>query len=225
MVVRPEAVLSEGHLAEAQKAASLLLDLLPDSLTYHSKEHTVLCVVPAAHRLALAEGLSFEERVLVEIAAWFHDTGFVARYRGHELVSATFAEQFMRQCAYPFSEDHLLRVHELIMATDPAVPPRSLSERIMKDADLSPLGRHDFSRWSLALFEESARHRDAPLHDHADSLVHWRRFETRFLARTAWWTLSARQLYDDERRYNIEVLQRSFLAQPSLTFSSSGQKL
>ncbi|MEM4398069.1 MAG: HD domain-containing protein, partial [Candidatus Woesearchaeota archaeon] len=64
----------------AKAYASAILDNLDPRLKYHSKQHTI-AVFRIAMILAEKEGLSLEEKLLLSIAALFHDTGFLHQYQ------------------------------------------------------------------------------------------------------------------------------------------------
>lgn len=73
---------------------------LPEIVTYHSLQHTRDDVVPAAERLAHAEGVNGEDLLLLRTAAYFHDLGFVVRREGHELAGAEIAAQVLPTFGY-----------------------------------------------------------------------------------------------------------------------------
>ena len=71
---------------------NLLREKLSPSLIYHNYLHTAE-VVEAANEVAEGSNLSKEDTELINLAAWFHDTGFVEKYEGHEEVSKEIAER------------------------------------------------------------------------------------------------------------------------------------
>jgi len=62
---------------------SLIRDKLPPNYIYHNYNHTV-DVVESVIEIAEGSELSKEETEMVVLAAWFHDTGFIEVYDGHE---------------------------------------------------------------------------------------------------------------------------------------------
>ena len=81
-----------------QKASTFVFELLREKLPanhiYHNYTHTCE-VVDAAKEIAEGCDLNKDETEMVLLAAWFHDTGFIELYDGHEQVSKQIAEKFL----------------------------------------------------------------------------------------------------------------------------------
>lgn len=75
-------------LKEAQDYASQLITTkVSKDVTFHTLLHTRE-VVAACTRIAEQENLPAEDLLALQVAAWFHDTGYSAgQARGHEGVS------------------------------------------------------------------------------------------------------------------------------------------
>ncbi|MDW5289905.1 Pycsar system effector family protein [Formosa sp. PL04] len=108
---------------------------------YHNIEHT-RNVLNMVTRLAEMENCSEQETLLLQLAAWFHDTGYVKIDAGHEEESVKIAHQFMVNSG--FSQADLSTVETLILATKMDVIPDSQLEKIMKDADCAHVASDDF---------------------------------------------------------------------------------
>src|SRR5690606_2148703 len=82
----------------SSKASTYVYELfknhLPNDAVYHSYEHT-LETAKAAEMIGREEGLQHEDLLLVTLAAWFHDAGFVDGAAGHEKRSAQIARDFL----------------------------------------------------------------------------------------------------------------------------------
>ncbi len=116
--------------------------MLPlDELYYHHYEHA-LSVMERAIYLATMEGCESEEIELLCIASLFHDTGFVIQYDNNEYIGAKIAQNYLKATLYP--EDRIKKIEKIILATDPNTEPRTLLEKIIKDADMDNLWREDF---------------------------------------------------------------------------------
>jgi len=118
------------------------LDGLDHRLCYHSKEHT-MDVIKQTATIAMQEGvIDSHNLALVQIAALYHDAGFLHSYSDHEIHSCKIfikdAEEFA------FSESDKQIITALIMATRMPQHPNNLLEKIICDADLDYLGRPDF---------------------------------------------------------------------------------
>jgi uncharacterized protein len=173
---------------------------LPAALTYHSLAHTRDDVAPATLRLAAIAGVSGEQRMLLHTAAYYHDIGFVLQRSDHELISAQIAAEVLPSFGY--SPDQIQIIHGMIMATKLPQSPRTLLEQLMADADLDALGRTDFVTRNQALRKELAAYGA-----HWDDLA-WAREQLYFVGSHEYWTEAARQVRGDQKRRNIELIER-----------------
>lgn len=126
---------------EAREYVNKLLTSVEDYY-YHQYEHTI-DVFERATYLAEKEGLSTEEIEIIQLAALFHDTGFIVQYDKNEPLWAKFASNFLKTMLYP--EDKIKIIERIILATDPDYQePKDIYEAIIKDADIDNLWRDDF---------------------------------------------------------------------------------
>lgn len=126
---------------EAREYVNKLLTSVEDYY-YHQYEHTI-DVFERATYLAEKEGLSTEEIEMIQLAALFHDTGFIVQYDKNEPLWAKFASNFLKTMLYP--EDKIKIIERIILATDPDYQePKDIYEAIIKDADIDNLWRDDF---------------------------------------------------------------------------------
>lgn len=126
---------------------------LPNDLYYHGPHHT-LDVMEAAERIGRSEGLSEEDLMLVKLAALFHDSGFLNKYRDNEVEGAKFAKEFLPK--YGFTDQQVELVEGMILATQIPQKPTNHLEEIICDADLDYLGRsrEEFEEISDSLAKE-----------------------------------------------------------------------
>lgn len=183
-------------------ALDLLQRLLPPNLFYHSLEHTRDEVVPAAKQLCQLEQLDFENSLLVETAAYYHDTGFTIQVNGHEFASIEIAENALPQ--YGFSETQVHSITSMIMATRLPQNPGDLASKILADADLYILGspaylvRNQDLRRELACLSLEFEDCD------------WFSHQIHFLQGHHYFTQSARQCLNSEKKRNIRRLKENF---------------
>ncbi|WP_417443056.1 Pycsar system effector family protein [Joostella sp.] len=139
------------------KSSSYVKDLLASKLDkrhiYHNTTHT-LRVVAGVEKLCEALNVSEEERELVMLAAWFHDTGYTARIDGHEGESCKIAAAYLKEQGY--GENKIKEVSSIIMATGMGVKPNNELEMIIKDADSSHLSKDSYINTSEILRQELA---------------------------------------------------------------------
>ena len=115
-------------------------ELDPD-LTYHSIEHT-LDVLNAAGNFAELESISAHDRIILETAALFHDSGMLTTYISHEDASVDIARKYLPEYGYETRDIDL--ISDMIITTKLPQSASTFLEKILCDSDLDYLGREDF---------------------------------------------------------------------------------
>jgi len=119
---------------------------------FHSLEHTE-AVADAASQMSDHYHLSADDRFVLMLAAWFHDTGYSSgRADGHEEASVQIATQFLEQ--QHVDATTIQRVSSCILATHMPQSPISQVEKILCDADLMHLATGDFKAMNQLLKQE-----------------------------------------------------------------------
>ena len=184
---------------------------MPVEYVYHDLEHTRQ-VVDAVIELSAAYDLTDQQKELLQIAAWFHDTGYIDGPKGHEEKGGEIARDWMK--AESYSQEDIDTVKVLIMATKLPQNPGSISEQIMGDADLSHLGkttyweRCDLVRQELAFL--SGKHMTEK---------EWIEFELQFMENHTYHTAAAQKLYDKRKqKYVRQLLKQKIRMYPSEGF-------
>lgn len=105
---------------------------------YHNKSHAEF-VVEKALDLAESEGLSNNEKRLVEVAGWYHDVGHLYGSEGHEEKSAEIALEILDNLdAY---DEDIIRIIDAIKTTSyPQDYNTDPVAQVVADADLVSLG-------------------------------------------------------------------------------------
>ncbi len=181
-------------------AARRLASELPRTAYYHSARHTLDDVLPAAARLAKAEGVQGNDLLCLLTAACFHDIGHIEQSENHEKISVRIASEVLP--GFGYSPDQIRLISALIMATKVPQHPVTLLEKIIVDADMDSLGRDDFLRVSRALRDELAA---AGIH-YTDA--DWYQYQIDFLEAHDYFTQAAHDLRDEGKRRNLVVLHR-----------------
>lgn len=119
----------------------LLKEKLPKELLYHNYQHTE-AVVKAAEEIGTASKLESDDLENVLLAAWFHDTGFVNSYEGHEDESMKIAEDFLKGENVPQAK--IDKITAAILATKNGQQPANEIEKILRDADLYHISKRDY---------------------------------------------------------------------------------
>ena len=123
------------------KAKSFVQELFANELSadlvFHSISHTQN-VVSACLKIGKMVGLDMENLEIIELAAWFHDTGYTRNIWNHEEESCLIAKDFLVVHTYPIPK--VDEICKCIMATKMPQNPETLLQKIICDADLFHLG-------------------------------------------------------------------------------------
>lgn len=136
-----------------QFAVKILSEKLDPSFLYHNLTHTRR-VVKSVHELLGQHQLSDSESQALLLAAWLHDTGYTKGTTDHEEQSCIIAKEFLEGQG---AEKKLVEdVCRLIMCTKMDMEPKTLPEKILKDADASHFAKSSYMEISNMLREEWA---------------------------------------------------------------------
>jgi HD superfamily phosphodiesterase len=180
--------------------SQLIANRLQKGMVYHNFEHTKE-VVESAKEIGKHSGLSDSEIEILLIAAWFHDTGIIEKYNGHEENSIKIAREFLARNNYP--SEKIDQISELILVTKMPQQPKNLLEEIICDADLSHIGRKGFNTRSQLLRAEW----EAMLGKKAND-IEWLKNNIEFIASNKFHTKYAKENFDEQRAKNLAKLQK-----------------
>ncbi|OIQ30095.1 MAG: phosphohydrolase [Bacteroidetes bacterium MedPE-SWsnd-G2] len=142
----------EQLIRETEKHVTVLLaESLASHYYYHNLSHT-LRVVDAIKVLAVGMSLSAEQTQKLLIAGWFHDTGYTRQCENHELHGTEIAEDFLKKHAVPANV--IAEIKSYILATQLDYVPKSLEEKIIRDADCSHFASKNYLAISELLRQE-----------------------------------------------------------------------
>lgn len=120
----------------------LFNELQPPQLVYHNLLHTKN-VVQRSREIAEHFELSDREMFIINLASWFHDTGYLfVKPSDHEEKSVLLMHEFADKHQIP--EDITAEVASCIMATRMPQQPQTLLEEIICDADTYHFGTKEF---------------------------------------------------------------------------------
>jgi len=138
-----------------QKAESYVVaqlnEKLPQSYLYHNLSHTRR-VVKYVKQLIEIEKIGSNDARILELAAWFHDIGFIKSSDNHENYSVEIAKTFLQK--EKVAAATIDKIEELILATKMLNEPNNLLEKIILDADCAHLGKKFYFEVSELLREE-----------------------------------------------------------------------
>ncbi len=115
----------------------LLTGELPAGLIYHNIKHTRR-VVKQAEIIGLYEHLNEEEMGILKIAAWFHDVGYLRKYKDHEEESVQMAMDFLRDKGLGATLEEQIMVS--IRSTVIPQKPKDRISKVLCDADMMHMG-------------------------------------------------------------------------------------
>ena len=88
--------INSALLKEIEKYTSdLIVQESSEHLTYHTIDHTKR-VVKNVETIGACENLTKDEMTILVASAWFHDTGYIKKYQGHEQESVAIAEDYLK---------------------------------------------------------------------------------------------------------------------------------
>lgn len=115
----------------------LFKNVLEFKYKYHDVTHTKN-VVNAVEEIGQQEQISEKDIEILQLAAWFHDTGYIKCKDGHEGESVKIATTFL--VANEVDQNTIDSVSNLIMATVFNHEPKTILEKIMCDSDYYHVG-------------------------------------------------------------------------------------
>ncbi len=134
-------------------ATDLLTNKLDPKFLYHNLRHTQRVVKNTKELLDFYKLNEKEEEQLL-IASWLHDTGYTKGHENHEMQGCDIAKDFLTGLGY--GSENIQSVTDLIMATKRHYEPKSLLEKIIRDADSSHFGNDTYFETTEHLREELA---------------------------------------------------------------------
>jgi len=179
---------------------NLLQNNLPEGCVYHDIEHTSN-VVESAKLIGEHSKLSDEDMEILLLASWFHDTGIVKLYIGHEEKSIEIFKDFISNDHFP--AEKIEKVIQLIRATKIPHNPHNLLENIICDADLSHIGKKGFQRRAKLLRQEWEKMLGKKYSD-----IEWINSNIDFLTKNKFRTGYANEIFEENRKLNIEKLKK-----------------
>ncbi|WP_431134859.1 HD domain-containing protein [Psychroserpens mesophilus] len=177
---------------------TLLMNELPDYLTYHNLNHT-LYVIEKAEHIASKENVSQKEILLVKIAALYHDLGFVKIREGHEKESCKIAKRQLS--AYGYSKEDIDIICEAIMATKVPQNPTNHLGQILADADLEYLATKRFKPVSELLYQELKYFNSDLTRDQ------WNQMQIEFLSKHNYHTKYCKRYKSFRKEKNLQSLK------------------
>jgi HD superfamily phosphodiesterase len=167
---------------------------------YHNLVHTTE-VVEVSDKIAQEENLSDEDKEILLIAGWFHDTGYFHCCNGHEDESAEYAKDFLTKEKYP--KHKIDKVLNCVKATKIPHNPKNKLEEIICDADLQHLGMTDIEERGKVLRKEFEIKGIKKLDD-----IEWLKSSIEFFSLHKYFTHYAKNTFGKQKIINQEKMEK-----------------
>jgi uncharacterized protein len=179
-------------------ALQLLHSRLPAAYTYHCAAHTEHDVIPAVVRLGHLAGISEQASQQLQVAAAYHDLGYIETPQNHEAIGIAYLSDKLPRLG--FEDAEITLIAGMIQATRMPQSPLTDLEALMADADLDSLGRDDFLQTSKALWQEQ------PALGQSLNWNEWLSIQLRFMQTHRYFSPVARALRDAGKQRNTALL-------------------
>jgi predicted metal-dependent HD superfamily phosphohydrolase len=173
---------------------NLFRDKLPGDYVYHNFNHTST-TVKACKKLSKSYNMTSRDYEVLLLAAWFHDTGYINAYLGHEEESVKIMKAYL-QGNYP--DDNIKEIEALILSTKFQTVPDGSMQEILHDADYISLGSKNFNMRAELLQIEWER-----ILNKIYTEDEWAEIQLKFLIDTSFKTEDAVLIYNEQRLENI----------------------
>jgi predicted metal-dependent HD superfamily phosphohydrolase len=190
----------KSHLQKTEDyALSILKERTPINNRYHSVAHTQ-DVVHSSIEIGIGERLTPDEMEIVQIAAWFHDLGYIDKSEDHEEISAMYASNFLSEENY--LPERIERVIGCILATKVPQKPNNRLEQVICDSDLNHIGRKIFFERNDIFRIEFENHLGRKLTEYE-----WITKTIDFITRHHFFTEYAIKNFSEQKKENLKILQ------------------
>jgi len=167
-------------------------------LTYHNFNHTCSMVMHAREMIQYYD-LSDENSMIIQVAAWFHDTGYlISGPYEHERTGVEIMKGFFG--GTDTNSFIVEQIADCIMATKMPTAPKNLLEEILCDADSYHLGTDQFFEADEAVKQEFKQANEV-----SDQV--WNMMTLRFLEEHSFFTDYCKQRLNTGKEANIEMLR------------------
>lgn len=194
----PKTVIPASLLKEVETfIAEYYQKEMPTRYVFHDLEH-IGQTVAAARTIGEGYDLSDHDMGLLQLATWFHDTGYVQGPENHEERSAAIAADFLND---RLPNEDIETIKNIIRATKVPQQPETLLQQIIGDADLSHLGMDIYWARTGKLRQELVLARQMVM-----SEPEWVDFELDFMLKHSYHTAVASELFNKRKGKHVQQL-------------------
>ncbi|MFK7933757.1 MAG: Pycsar system effector family protein [Saprospiraceae bacterium] len=176
---------------------------------FHDFNHTSN-VVQSVLEISAHYNLTAKQLEILQLSAWFHDTGYEQGRENHEQRGCENLKRFLHP--YDYAEEDSQQIEACIMATAIPQRPNNLLEEIICDADLSHLGKDIYWDRCGRVRQELLMTRSVVM-----SEQEWVEFELEFMNNHKYHTSVAEKLYGKNKERHIrQLLKQQSRLNPAL---------
>jgi predicted metal-dependent HD superfamily phosphohydrolase len=179
---------------------SLFEENLAAHFHYHNLDHT-RDVVKAAQKIGELEGLNEKELEIVQVAAWFHDVGYIKTVDDHEEVGSQMAKEWMEPKGY--TEEEVQQVQAAILATKLPQNPETRISEILCDADMIHLTKKSYLDKCDQMRTEFSTTKDLNVND-----KQWLLMNESFIMNHKFFTEAANEKYKKKVKKNLKKVRK-----------------
>jgi predicted metal-dependent HD superfamily phosphohydrolase len=184
----------------AEHVRVYLTNELSQPYCYHNLQHTEN-IINAINEIADGMRLNDQQRLILLVAGWFHDVGYVYTIEGHEQVGARMAERFLKD--RKVDAEDISKVKSCILSTRYPQHPGSILEQVICDADLLHLGQKDFLHKTALIREEWSLTRNLNYTEEQ-----WHALNLEFISKHVFHTAYCKKNYDKRKNKNIVFIAK-----------------
>lgn len=178
------------------------------TLKYHNNYHTMdevfyFCKMAVSPIINKEHHAAIKHKILLLIAALFHDTGLIFCIENHEEESAKLARAFMTSNGC--EEKNIKLVEQCIINTNMKEWPSSIEASYLRDADLFCMGKENFFTRNNDLRKEIIAMGDShPFYETANNKEKWKSSQFEFIKSRKWFTVFAENELGEQKNKNSE---------------------
>ncbi|MEP7163755.1 MAG: Pycsar system effector family protein [Ferruginibacter sp.] len=185
----------------AQYVTSLFVENKKENLVFHNIDHTKY-VVEKVQEIAAHVHLDEREMLILFLAAWFHDTGYLfVKSNEHEAKSAELLKEFLEQ-EHP-EEAIINEAVACIMATKSPRNPYGILQQVICDADTYNFGTKDFKTTNKKVFAELNY-----FDDHQVSKADFNKQTYEMLKEHEYYTSYCREQLNERKKSNMKKIKK-----------------
>ncbi len=180
--------------------ARIFASKLSGDLVFHNFHHTVN-VVRGVKDIGRHLQLDKAQKEILLLAAWFHDSGHVVKYIGHEEESQRLAQEWLSREGFPPGK--IDQVLDCIGATKMPQQPKNLLQKVICDADLFHLSLGEYCHLQFQLREEWRR-----IFNREYSDLGWMEENLSFIHDHQYFTEYGRKVLEARKQRNLQLCEQ-----------------